>query len=226
MRRACHDNPPTVEHMSQARPYDDERLQVIRAGHTGDGATARSGVSADDPAVREAAFGALARLGALTDDDLLLALRDCATRVVRRATELAAAAGSLNDSVDALLLGLVGGDDDALAESAAWSLGERHQSHDDGPTAPPNVCDALTAAATSHHDALVREAATAALGCIANPSTLWAVLAACKDKATVRRRAVLALAAFEGPDVDAALTAAKDDRDWQVRQAAEDLLAE
>ena len=39
-----------------------------------------------------------------------------------------------------------------------------------------------------------------------------------------RRRAVLALAAFEGDGVEAALTRALDDRDWQVRQAAEDLL--
>jgi hypothetical protein len=39
----------------------------------------------------------------------------------------------------------------------------------------------------------------------------------------VRRRAVLALAPFTGPAVDAALAAALQDRDWQVRQAAEDL---
>ncbi|MEY3679413.1 MAG: hypothetical protein RL547_25, partial [Actinomycetota bacterium] len=37
-------------------------------------------------------------------------------------------------------------------------------------------------------------------------------------------RAVLALAPFDGPDVQAALKKALDDRDWQVRQAAEDLL--
>jgi hypothetical protein len=35
---------------------------------------------------------------------------------------------------------------------------------------------------------------------------------------------VLALAAFEGPEVDAALRRALGDRDRQVRQAAEDLL--
>jgi HEAT repeat protein len=52
------------------------------------------------------------------------------------------------------------------------------------------------------------------------------VLAGCNDKPAVRRRAVLALAPFDGPEVDAALRAALDDRDWQVRQAAEDLLEE
>ena len=38
--------------------------------------------------------------------------------------------------------------------------------------------------------------------------------------------AVIALAPFEGPEVEAALARATEDRDWQVRQAAEDLLAE
>jgi HEAT repeat protein len=41
----------------------------------------------------------------------------------------------------------------------------------------------------------------------------------------VRRRAILALAPFDGADVDAALRTALEDRDWQVRQAAEDLLS-
>ena len=63
----------------------------------------------------------------------------------------------------------------------------------------------------------------AALGAIGSPEGLDAILAATKDKAAVRRRAVLALAAFEGAEVESALEAALSDRDWQVRQAAEDL---
>ena len=63
----------------------------------------------------------------------------------------------------------------------------------------------------------------AALGAIGHNDGLGAVLRATTDKATVRRRAVIALAAFEGPDVEAALSTARHDRDWQVRQAAEDL---
>ncbi|MFM2046123.1 MAG: hypothetical protein RL383_200, partial [Actinomycetota bacterium] len=38
------------------------------------------------------------------------------------------------------------------------------------------------------------------------------------------RRAVLALAPFDDPRVDEVLRAALEDRDWQVRQNAEDLL--
>jgi HEAT repeat protein len=52
------------------------------------------------------------------------------------------------------------------------------------------------------------------------------ILAATEDKATVRRRAIIALAPFDGPEVEAALERAREDRDWQVRQAAEDLLAD
>jgi hypothetical protein len=36
---------------------------------------------------------------------------------------------------------------------------------------------------------------------------------------------VLALAAFEGDEVDSMLRSMADDVDWQVRQAAEELLA-
>ena len=68
-----------------------------------------------------------------------------------------------------------------------------------------------------------REAAVAALGAIGDPAGLPAILAATSDKPAVRRRAVLALAPFDGPEVDAALERALSDRDWQVRQAAEDL---
>jgi HEAT repeat protein len=70
----------------------------------------------------------------------------------------------------------------------------------------------------------VREAAVAALGAIGDERGLPAILHGCSDKPAIRRRAVLALAPFDGPDVDAALKSALDDRDWQVRQAAEDLL--
>jgi HEAT repeat protein len=82
---------------------------------------------------------------------------------------------------------------------------------------------ALAHLVVGHDDALVREAAVAALGAIGDPAGLPAILAALEDKATVRRRAILALAPFEGAAVDAALERGRTDRDWQVRQAAEDL---
>jgi HEAT repeat protein len=226
--------PPTVGHMASEPPPipSDERLNVIRAGHSGDADLARRCCSSEDPSVREAAYGALARLKQLDDETLVAALGDPTVRVCRRATELSSNAEP-STQVDQELLRLLSGDEYTLAESAAWALGERHQSKEDDVddvddvderTVDPTILSALASAATGHADALVREAATAALGCIGAPSTLWAVVAACRDKATVRRRAVIALAAFDGPEVDAALLAAREDRDWQVRQAAEDLL--
>ena len=191
----------------------DRRRAVALAGHTGDEATARAALSDPDPGVRATALGALERLGALGDDELVAALADPHPTVRRRACEVAA--GRPGDEGPSLLTALA--DTDAsVVEVAAWACGEREP-------AEPGAVAALAALTTGHDDALVREAAVAALGAIGDETGLPAILAATADKATVRRRAVLALAPFEGEAVDAALARAREDRDWQVRQAAEDL---
>src|SRR5437879_237049 len=77
--------------------------------------------------------------------------------------------------------------------------------------------------ARDHADPLCREAAVAALGAIGDPAGLPAILHATGDRPAIRRRAVIALTPFDGPDVDAALHRALTDRDWQVREAAEEL---
>jgi HEAT repeat protein len=105
---------------------------------------------------------------------------------------------------------------------AAWALGEVAERT----ALPPATIDALAERATGHDDALVREAAVAALGAIGDTRGLPAILAATGDRPAVRRRAVLALAPFDGPEVTAALERALGDRDWQVRDAAELLLRE
>ncbi|CAN5151068.1 hypothetical protein BH18ACT4_BH18ACT4_07180 [soil metagenome] len=64
----------------------------------------------------------------------------------------------------------------------------------------------------------------AALGAIGDELGLAAILTATADRPAVRRRAVIALAPFDGPEVRAALLRATGDHDRQVRQAAEDLL--
>ena len=116
-------------------------------------------------------------------------------------------------------------DSDALvAEAAAFALGELASRAPHGQTTDA-AASALARATTGHPDPLVREAAVAALGAIGDRASLPAVLAATRDKPAVRRRAVLALAAFDGPEVEAALRRALGDTDWQVRQAAEDLTA-
>lgn len=187
------------------------RRAVALGGQLGDEASVRAAVADDTPAVRATALGALARMGRLTDDDVRAALADGDAVVRRRACELAAT----HPAVD--LLPLLADRDTAVVETAAWALGE--QAGDDDITV-----DALAAVATDHDDPLCREAAVAALGALGSRRGLPAILAATDDKPAVRRRAVLALAPFDGPEVDAALRRALDDRDWQVRQAAEDLL--
>lgn len=183
------------------------------AGHRGDEQTARRALREDAASVRATALGALARLGSLSDDDLRRALVDPAAPVRRRACELAAR----HPEVD-----LAPGLDDAdpsVVEMAAWAAGER------GPSELVPILQALASPDSGHADPLCREAAVAALGAIGDPAALPAVVAALGDKPAIRRRAAAALAAFEGPAADAALRRCLEDRDWQVRQVAEDLLA-
>jgi HEAT repeat protein len=172
----------------------------------------------EDARVRAAALGALAR--AAPSDALevwLDALEDPAAAVRRRATELAPVLPDAKSVAHALLAQL-DDRDVSVVESAAWALGELG----DAARAAGGVT-ALVAVTRDHRDALAREAAVAALGALGDRDALPAILGACHDKPAVRRRAVLALAPFDGADVDAAIDAALSDRDWQVRQAAEDL---
>ena len=178
----------------------------------------------DDPRVRAAALGALAR-AAPGDAEVLWrrAAEDPAPSVRRRAAELAPSLRPSPTSaavIDALL-GLLDDRDVTVVEAAAWALGESG----DAAIARSAVI-ALARVVQEHRDALAREAAVAALGALGDPRALPAILRACGDKPAVRRRAVLALAPFDGPEVDAAIDAALTDRDWQVRQAAEDLRGE
>ena len=188
------------------------RRAAALAGHTGDKAAAVTAVADEDAGVRATELGALDRLGRLDDAVLVAALDDDSPTVRRRAAELAATRPGVP------LLALLDDPDPSVVEVAAFACGEQ------GEAVAPEVVTRLAALATSHGDALVREAAVAALGAIGAPSGLGAILAATGDKATVRRRAVIALAPFDGPEVQAALERARSDRDWQVRQAAEDLL--
>ena len=188
------------------------RRAAALAGHTGDQVAALTALTDEDPGVRATALGALDRLGRLDDAVLVAALDDDSPTVRRRAAELAATRPRVP------MLALLDDTDPSVVEVAAFACGEQ------GEAVAPEVVTRLAALATNHEDALVREAAVAALGAIGAPSGLSAILAATSDKATVRRRAVIALAPFDGPEVQAALERARSDRDWQVRQAAEDLL--
>lgn len=209
------DTPTTSEALGD-RPEATlaEVREVVLAGHRGDTARARRGLGAGSARVRESALQAMARCEALTDDELRNALHDDDARVRRRAAELAAGHPEVS------LLDTLADRDATVVESAAWACGEQID-HRDGPD--DAIVSRLAELAIGADEPLVREAAAAALGAIGDPAGLPAILHACEDKPHVRRRAVLALAPFDDPRVDAAIDRALADRDWQVRQAAEDL---
>lgn len=181
-------------------------------------------MSDPDDRVRSGALGAIVRVGRTEIEQTQIeqawrvAHIDKNASVRRRASELAPKVAGIPIK---LVIELVVDSDPTVAEAAAWALGEMTGEH--YPNEGADLCDStLENLALSHKDALVREACVAALG--ARGVGLATILAACSDKPAVRRRAILALSPFEGPEVDAALASALSDRDWQVRQAAEDLL--
>lgn len=221
--RHIHPDPPPNPEVAE------RRRRTVLAGHTGDVDTVQALCTDPAPVVRAAALAALARLDALTGDALSQGLVDPEPAVRRRALEVLGdptvnASTATTVAADRLPT-LLADPEPSVVEVACWAAGEY-----------PDLADVLvdpvvTVAGTGpdsdrpgHPDHLCREAAVAALGALGHASGRPSVLAGLTQRATIRRRAVLALAAFEGDDVEAALTEALDDRDWQVRQAAEDLL--
>jgi hypothetical protein len=205
--------PPAAEREAVA----ERRRRVVAAGHRGDRAVIAAARSDPDPAVRAARLGALERLGSLRVVDLAEAFLDDEPAVRRRAAVLAARCGGTGSrtTLPALLAGRLADPDPLVAEAAAWAIGERRLRA---------LVPELARMATSHPDPRCREAAVAALGGIGDPTGLSAVLAGLADRPPVRRRAVVALAGFDAPEVEPALEGCLDDPDWQVRQAAEILL--
>jgi len=216
------------------RPLNATRLEVTRLGFNASLSSEQrsvllSAMGDPDDRVRAGSLGALVRLSGQEADQAVIepaeveaawrtAQVDQSPNVRRRAAELAP---KVRELLIGLVIELAEDSDETVAEAAAWALGEmvgeQYLKED------TDLADAtLERIAISHKDALVREACVAALG--ARGVGLATILAACSDKPAVRRRAVLALSPFEGPEVDAALQNALTDRDWQVRQAAEDLL--
>ncbi len=200
-------NDPTLANESlvallRARPLGGPALEVAHA-------LSRS----NNVRERILARRALCAQGALGSDGWRDALDDPSPEARRDAVEWAAREGFPVELLPALRERLE--DTDALvSEAACFALGE-HGDHD--------AVDAMCRIASDHEDPRCREAALGALGAIGDERAKPTVLGALNDRASVRRRAVVALAAFEGDDVDAALEVAREDRDWQVRAAVDQL---
>ncbi len=187
------------------------RRAAALAGHHGDPDAAEAAQTDPDPRVRIAALRSLARLRVITEHELTQALDDPDPAVRIAALEIAA-----NHSFPKLER-LLDDQDSMVVESAAWALGERETTSD-------AIIDRLSQVARDHQDPLARESAVAALGAIGDERGLQAILDATHDKVAVRRRAVIALAAFEGVEVSDAYERARRDRDRQVRDAVDELL--
>jgi len=185
------------------------RGDAALAGHAGDEPAARSLLADPDPEVRATALGALVRMGRATPADAVAALEDPDPLARRRACELGAALPG------APFARFLGDADEMVVEAACFAVGEARD---------PLAVPALVRIASAHADALCRESAVAALGAIGELEGLPAVIAALDDKPQIRRRAVSALAAIDSPESESALRRCLKDRDWQVRQAAEDVL--
>jgi HEAT repeat protein len=200
-----HPGAPVEPSPSQRVAAARRRADVAQAGRAGDEVGVRRGLEDDEPSVRAGALAALARMGRARRADAMRACCDEDALVRKAACELAPSLPGAPYS------GLLADADPGVVEAAAFALGELGE---------PGAVPALAEVALHHSDALCRESAVAALGAIGDERGLPAVLAALGGPPALRRRAVVALAAFEGTAVEDSLRAALQDRDWQVRQAA------
>lgn len=173
----------------------------------------RSHLLAASPRQRVLALRGVVRQNLATSDDWLRALGDDVVAVRREALNQIAHE-AVDDVVVVALLELLDDEDALVVDGAVFALGE-------------HLCEAavekMCVIATNHEDARCRESAIAALGAIGDDRARTVILAALDDKPPVRRRAIVALSNFEGPDIDEALERASTDRDWQVRAAVNQL---
>ncbi len=188
----------------------ERRQQLVQLAREGDLSLARELCGDGDPRVRASSIAVLSENDASDESLIALGMSD-PNPLVRMSVARAAAQ---NSSIS--VLELLNDEDSSVIEIACWAAGEQTEHGD-------SLIEALSGIALEHEDALCRESAVAALGALGDVRGLESILKATKDIATVRRRAVIALAPFEGQAVTDALQFALSDRDWQVRQAAEDL---
>ena len=226
------------------------RLDAVVAGYRGEAAAAEMLLDDDDASVRAAALGALARCGALGAGQIRRALVDEAAAVRCRAAELAppevelvdllsdpaasvvdAVAAALGerdrdpDSVGELCRVAAGHDDPLCRESAVAALGAIAAGLDAEADAPSDAAAVSESGREAHHDAAADPKATAgAPHEAARGMAFEALLAAMDDRPQIRRRALLGLFQFDDDRAAAAVQAALEDRDRQVRAVAGELL--
>ncbi len=169
-------------------------------------------VTDPDPDVRRLAISACSRR-----------LKPDSIEALRRALESdpdprvrAEAAGVLSEAggeVLPFLLAAAMDEEGIVREAVATGLGE---------LAEVAALPWLLEAAAGDAEKLVREAAVAALGAIGDDRAVPLLLElVASAPPQVRRRSVVALSVFEGPEVEGAIAEARHDRNPMVREAAE-----
>ncbi len=174
-------------------------------------------LTASDPRHRVLALRAGVRRGIVSLEQWRAALADPEVTARREALTLLAYEEIDFDLVAPLVVEALSDEDALVVDGAIFALAEHVHA---------DAVEQLSTIALSHEDARCRESAVAALGVLGDDRGRHAVLAALEDKPPVRRRAIVALSNFEGPDIEAALARASEDRDWQVRAAVYQLTKE
>ncbi|MDJ0663992.1 MAG: HEAT repeat domain-containing protein [Acidimicrobiia bacterium] len=168
-------------------------------------------LAAADPEVRRIAVGAITNHPHLLPCAIEM-LRNDPEPSVRR--ECAEVAGRLGAAPVAALEDALGDPSPEVREAATTALGET--------AGPESVAKLIALARDDEEDRLVREAAVASLGAIADERARPVLLALIESAPPqIRRRCVPALSVFDGKDIEKALRAAANDRNPMVREAAE-----
>jgi len=162
------------------------------------------------PELRRLALSALAGRSDHAPHAIRL-LQDADPRVRAEAAEVLGSHGAV--AFDPLLAAARDSEEEIVLEAIAAALGELED---------PRAVPWLVSVATGSHQTLTRETAVASLGAIGAPVALPVLLALLRGgPPQVRRRCVVALTAFDGPEAEAAILAARGDRNPMVREAAE-----
>jgi HEAT repeat protein len=202
------DEPTLVE------PFENELLRASFATSEESAAVLVEGLASPLVRVRVLALRGLVRRSLMNEERWRLVLGDHDVEVRRDALEQLAHAPLEDVTVLDVVVALLNDDDALVVDGAAFALGEHLY---------VASVEQLCVVATDHEDARCRESAIAALGALGDDRGRSTILASLKDKPAIRRRAIVALSNFEGPDIDAALDEAGEDRDWQVRSAVTQL---
>jgi len=194
--------------------------QLLRASYAlGDNGAALLLATLDTAVLRHRvlALRGLVRKSLMNPDLWRHVINDDDVEMRREALQQVAHAPLDDPSVLRDVVALLGDDDALVVDAAVFALGEHLY---------VDAVVELCGVAQEHEDARCRESAIAALGSIGDERSRATILLALNDKPAIRRRAIVALSNFEGPDVEAALDAAGEDRDWQVRSAVSQLRKE